>query len=218
MTHETRNTVLALGVGLVGGALLYQAALTLTGTTLVDKHELTSQRDLIESLQEENGQLSEDLFAKSAVSQIPSFDDSDLPYDESADAHADVNNAREAAARDKKFLMVTFGANWCVDCRTLHKHLKSEEVSAYTKDRFMFVNVDVGMFDHNTAVAAELGVTLRRGVPVAIFFDRDGRRIGATNNGELEPARYYTSNQILKFVRDVAERSRIMAPDSARQQ
>jgi len=87
-------------------------------------------------------------------------------------------------------------------------------VAEYTKDRFMFVNVDIGMFDRNRQVAAELGVTLSRGVPVAIFFDDRGEKIGATNNGELEPARYYTSQQILKFVRDIAERSRILAPNS----
>jgi len=34
------------------------------------------------------------------------------------------------------------------------------------------------------------------------------------HNGELVPARRYSSKQILKFARDVAERSRIAAPDS----
>jgi hypothetical protein len=51
---------------------------------------------------------------------------------------------------------------------------------------------------------------------VAIFFDATGRVIGATSNGELEPARHYTSPQILKFVRDVVEQSRILPPDAVR--
>lgn len=215
MTANQKNTVLALGAGLAAGVLLYHAALRLNGTMLIDEQVLTSQHDLIATLQEENRQLSDDLFGSTAAPPIPRFDDSDLPYDENADAHANVNDSRETAAREKKFLMVTFGANWCVDCRTLYMHLQSDDVSEYTKDRFMFVNVDVGMFDRNRQVAAELGVTLRRGIPVAIFFDDSGQKIGATNEGELEPARYYTSKQILKFVRDVAERSRILAPDAA---
>ena len=89
-------------------------------------------------------------------------------------------------------------------------------VRPYTTDRFLFVNVDVGKLNQNRDLAQELGVSLNRGIPVAIFFDTKGRAIGATNNGELEPARHYTSPQILKFLRDVAERSRILAPDAVR--
>ncbi len=61
--------------------------------------------------------------------------------------------------------------------------------------------------------AIDLGVDLTRGIPVAIFYDPEGRVIGTTNDGQLEPARYYTSKQILKFV-GVAEKSLISAPDS----
>ena len=112
------------------------------------------------------------------------------------------------------FLMVTFGANWCLDCRTLYRHLHSPEVQEYTKSTFDFVNVNVGKFNTNVDLASELGVDLRRGIPVAIFFGPDGQSIGTTNEGQLEPARFYTSRQILKFVRDIAEKSLIAAPDS----
>ena len=57
-------------------------------------------------------------------------------------------------------------------------------------------------------------MSLTRGIPFAIFFDLQGQLIGTTNEGQLEPARRYSSKQILKFVRDIAERSRILAPDA----
>jgi thiol-disulfide isomerase/thioredoxin len=110
--------------------------------------------------------------------------------------------------------MITFGANWCVDCRTLYHNLKTDEVRAFTDGVFDFAHVDIGNFNRNRAVAEELGVDLSRGIPVAIFFDPEGNKIGTTNDGQLEPARFYTSKQILKFIRDVAERSLIAAPDS----
>jgi thioredoxin 1 len=113
-----------------------------------------------------------------------------------------------------KFLMITFGANWCMDCRTLHHRLKSEDVKEYTRDRFVFVNVDVGKFNQNAELAKELGVTLSKGIPVAIFFNPEGEVVGTTNEGQLEPARRYTSKQILRFIRDIAERSQITTPDS----
>ena len=113
--------------------------------------------------------------------------------------------------------MITFGANWCVDCRTLYKTLGSEDVVEYTRDRFTFVNVYVGEFNRNIDVAIDLGVTPGRGIPVAIFYDPSGEVIGTTNGGELEPASLYTSKQILRFVKDIAERSEILAPDAVRQ-
>ncbi|MGB5337104.1 MAG: thioredoxin family protein, partial [Woeseiaceae bacterium] len=134
--------------------------------------------------------------------------------DGAADAASDVKTARAEAITEDKFLMVTFGANWCLDCRTLHHHLNSEPVAGYTRDLFRFVNVDVGKFNQNRGLAESLGVSLSRGIPVAVFFDRDGELIGTTNDGQLETARFYSSQQILKFVRNIAERNRILAPDS----
>jgi thiol:disulfide interchange protein len=115
--------------------------------------------------------------------------------------------ARDEAVREQKFLMITFGANWCMDCRTLHRRLKSKDVKQYTEERFLFVNVDVGKFNQNADLAQELGVTLSRGIPVAIFFDPGGEVIGTTNEGQLEPARRYTSKQILRFVRVAGDHS-----------
>jgi thioredoxin 1 len=119
-----------------------------------------------------------------------------------------------AGMREERFLMVTFGVNWCRDCRNLHWILHRAEVQDYTRDLFQFVNVDVGKFNQNRQVAADLGVSLTRGIPVAVFFDPQGQIIGTTNEGQLEPARRYSSKQILKFVRDIAEQSRILAPDA----
>ena len=92
--------------------------------------------------------------------------------------------------------------------------LETDEVSEYTNELFDLVFVDVGKMNRNREVAERLGVTLSRGIPVAVFYAPDGSLIGATNEGQLEPARYYSSKQILKFVRDIAERSRIAAPDA----
>ena len=56
-----------------------------------------------------------------------------MPYDEEADAEALIGAAREQALAEGKFLMVTFGANWCLDCRMLHHNLTTEPVASYTQ-------------------------------------------------------------------------------------
>jgi len=143
------------------------------------------------------------------------FQEEQLLFNAETDAAHNVAAARKRAKEEGKFLMVIFGANWCIDCRTLERRLKSSEVAEYTADRFEFAHVDVGKFNNNLDVASEYGINLRRGIPVALAFAPDGAVIGATNDGELDPARYYSSQQILRFVRNIAEHSRIVAPDSA---
>lgn len=198
--------------GLVTGLLIYHAVLWVNDLSLISENALTRQQALMAELQEENRELTEELFKPRVLSELEPFGD-DLPYDATANAHSDVASARNVAREARKFLMVTFGANWCMDCRTLHHNLKSKDVKPYTDDRFVFVNVDVGKFNQNADLATELGVNLSRGIPVAIFFDPTGNVIGTTNEGQLEPARRYTSKQILKFIRDIAERSLVLAPD-----
>jgi len=198
--------------GILAGGVICLIVLRLSGLAVVSQHELDKQAQLIADLEIENYQLTDDLFNYQGPDAV--FDPTDLPYDELADARAMVADARQQALQAGKFLMVTFGANWCLDCRTLYHNLKTDDVKAYTDGVFHFTNVDVSKFNSNRDLAEELGVDLARGIPVAIFFDATGNKIGTTNDGQLETARFYSSKQILKFVRDVAERSVIAAPDS----
>lgn len=200
--------------GLVAGLASFYAVLRISSLKIVSAENLERQQKIVAELRQENLELTEDLFRPRALPGYGS--DDELPYDENDDARSRLSAAREDALKEKKFLMVTFGANWCMDCRNLHRNLNSEEVAAYASGLFDFVNVDVGKFNRNLDVAAELGVTLSRGIPVAIIFDPEGRVIGTTNEGELEPARHYSSRQILRFVKDIVEQSRITYPDAVR--
>jgi len=139
-------------------------------------------------------------------------DRSHLPYDAKADARREIADAKARAAASGKMLMVTFGANWCPDCLTLHKDLEDPITRDYAHKKFEMVNVDVGEFDKNSDVARELGVTVN-GIPLAVFFSSDGRPIGDTTGGELEPSRHYTSREILDFLEEVAEHRRVVSPD-----
>ena len=89
-----------------------------------------------------------------------------------------------------------------MDCRTLYHKLITDEVTACTGGIFHFAHVDVGEFNENRALAAESAST--------------GNTIGTSNDGQLAPARFYASKQILRFVRNIAENSLIAAPDSVR--
>ena len=211
--RQPRRGLVIFFAGQILGLAIYHGILVFGDKTPVSRSLLEEQQARIDELLQENAELTHELFRPRSQDGIV-LSGEDMPYDATADAAALIQDAREQARSESKFLMVTFGANWCLDCRTLHHHLTTEPVASYTADLFQFVNIDVGKLNQNRDVAASLGVSLTRGIPVAIIFDRDGSLLGSTNDGELEPARYYTSQQILKFVRDIAERQRVIAPDS----
>ncbi|MGP8243510.1 MAG: thioredoxin family protein [Bryobacteraceae bacterium] len=134
------------------------------------------------------------------------------PYPPPGNAASDLQQARERASRSGKLLMVVFGGNWCPDCRALHDRLHESPVREYVEAHFEIVNVNIGDMNANLGIAKELGVNLHKGVPAAAFFAPDGKPVGFTNQGELEPARQYNAPQVLAFLRRVAEQHLIEKP------
>ncbi len=134
------------------------------------------------------------------------------PYPPPANAAADLQNARERARKSGKLLMVVFGGNWCADCRALHNRIHESPVREYVDAHFEIVNINIGHLDANQDIADRLGVTLKRGVPAAGFFDPDGKPVALTNNGELEPSRTYSAAQVLAFFKKVAEEKKVEKP------
>ena len=134
------------------------------------------------------------------------------PYPPTATAASDLQRAREQARASSRLLMVIFGGNWCQDCRVLHARLEKPPVREYVARHFVVVGINVGEMDANLKLAEDLGVTLKRGVPAAAIFDSCGKPVGFTNQGELEPARQYSAQQVLTFLRNVAEKGLIQKP------
>lgn len=134
------------------------------------------------------------------------------PYPPPGKAASDLEHARERAKSSGKLLMVIFGGNWCPDCRALHEKLGESPIREYVEKRFEVVGINIGEMDANLGIARDLGVTLSKGVPAAGFFGPDGKPVGFTNKGELEPASHYDARQILTFLRKVAEERVIEKP------
>jgi thioredoxin-related protein len=72
-----------------------------------------------------------------------------LPYDEKADAHADLAAAIKRAKRERKRLLIDMGGNWCPDCRVLAGIFALPEVRPFLDRHFVIVEVDIGRYDKN---------------------------------------------------------------------
>jgi thioredoxin 1 len=134
------------------------------------------------------------------------------PYSSDVDARTAIEEGKLRAAASGKMLMVTFGANWCPDCLTLHDNLHAVDTRAYVEKHFEIVQIDVGDSKKSMAVQRDLGITVNV-IPLAVFYSPTGELVGDTFAGELKPSRHFTSREIRDFLREVVDYHRIVSPD-----
>ena len=121
------------------------------------------------------------------------------PYDESADARADVRAALVDAKASGTPVLVVFGANWCGDCKVLDQAFKSGESAPLIRKHFRVVKVDVGRIDRNVDIAQAYGVPLKKGIPAVAILSPQGQVVYATKSGELADARTMGERGIYDF-------------------
>jgi len=124
-----------------------------------------------------------------------------LPYDEQADAHAQLASALERARQNHKFVLVDFGGNWCPDCRILAGVLALDEVKPAVDRTFEIVMIDVGRLTRNLDIAAGYGIDVKA-VPTIIILDSAGRRVNAGdgNPAALSDARSMSGQSIVNTI------------------
>jgi protein disulfide-isomerase len=127
-----------------------------------------------------------------------------LPYDEAADAKADVRAALQQASKSNVPVLVVFGANWCGDCKVLDMAFKEGTSAALIQKKFKVVKVNVGRFDRNVDIPAAYGVPLNLGIPAVAVLSSRGKVLYATRAGELADARAMGDRGIYEFFATVS--------------
>jgi thioredoxin 1 len=123
----------------------------------------------------------------------------DAPYNESADAKAEVKVALTAAAKDKVPVLLVFGANWCADCKVLDSSIKSGSVASLVSRDFKVVKIDVGRFNKNVDIAEMYGVPLKKGIPAVAI-------VAANANASQSKVRYVTKAGELADARSMGDK------------
>ena len=132
-----------------------------------------------------------------------------LPYNETANASAEVEQALAVAAATQKPVLLVFGANWCEDCRALDAALKSAKNAALISSEFLVVKVDVGNFDRNLDLSARYGNPIKRGIPAAVVLSPANQILYATRAGELSDARTMSETGVYEFFRNAASSAKV---------
>jgi protein disulfide-isomerase len=122
-----------------------------------------------------------------------------LPYDESANAAAELQHALAAARSNRNDVLLVFGANWCPDCRELDKALNGSS-HGLIAGHFELVKIDVGRFDKNLDLANQYGNPIRMGIPAVVVLTADNRVVYSSKGGELANARKMGDTGIYDFL------------------
>jgi protein disulfide-isomerase len=123
----------------------------------------------------------------------------DWPYNEKADARADVKQALAMAQADHKNVLLVFGANWCKDCRELDKALHGSS-RPLIEGKFEVVKIDVGNFDKNLDLAEHYGDPIKKGIPAVVELNADNQVLYSSKGGELADARRMGDQGIYDFL------------------
>jgi thiol:disulfide interchange protein len=121
-------------------------------------------------------------------------------YDPARDPATDLKAALALAAKDRKEVLVDFGADWCPDCRVLDTLFQSTQTKPLLQRNYHVVAVDVGQFDHNLDFAAGYVNLKTSGIPALVILAPNGKVRVATNDGSFADARTMNSDQVNAFL------------------
>lgn len=123
-----------------------------------------------------------------------------FPYDEKADAEADLAAAIKKAKAHKKLVLIDLGGNWCGDCRVFAGVIEQPDVKAWVDKRYEVVTINVGRYDKNMQIPARYGVDKLKGVPSFLVVDTKGKLVNDGAFFALTDARHMTPQSIVDWL------------------
>jgi thioredoxin 1 len=122
-------------------------------------------------------------------------------YPANVDAHAEIKEAEERAAKGHKRLLLVFGANWCFDCHVLDLAFQRPELAPIVAANYEVVHIDLGPEEEkNSDLVREYEIPLNKGIPALAVAESGGKLVVSQKNGEFEDARALTPEALAEFL------------------
>jgi CubicO group peptidase (beta-lactamase class C family) len=110
------------------------------------------------------------------------------PFDESANARADVDAALAKAATDGRPALMILGGNWCHDSRALAVRLAEPPLAKIIEENFHTIFVDVGRRDRNLWLPRRYDIGPLAGTPTVFVVSAEGALLNRERVFELTTA------------------------------
>lgn len=128
------------------------------------------------------------------------------PYNEAANADAQVAAAFARAKKSNKRVLIDLGGNWCVDCIVLANFVRLPEMRRFMEAHYEEVLVDVGRFNRNLQIPARFGITERlKGVPALLIATPDGKLVNGDNVFATADAHSMTPQALAAYLAKYAD-------------
>ena len=128
------------------------------------------------------------------------------PYDEAANADAQVASAFARAQKSHKRVLIDLGGNWCVDCLILANFVRLPEMRRFMTAHDEEVLVDVGRFNRNLQIPARFGITKRlEGVPALLIATPDGKLVNGGDIFAVSEAQSMTPQTLASYLAKYAD-------------
>jgi len=122
-------------------------------------------------------------------------------YPADVDAHAEIKEAQESAAKEHRRLLLVFGANWCFDCHVLDLAFQRPDLAPVLAANYEVIHVDLGPDEHKNAdLVQQYDIPLNKGIPALAVAESEGKLFVSQKNGEFEDARGLTPEVLQEFL------------------
>jgi thiol:disulfide interchange protein len=122
-------------------------------------------------------------------------------YDETADGSKQIADALAHSKKEGKFVLLQFGANWCVWCHVLfHLFETDKAVHREIESDYVLVLIDVNK-GHNDQIVKKYGNPIQFGLPVLVMLDSSGKRLTTQPVSEFgDNGGGYSHEKVLAFL------------------
>lgn len=126
----------------------------------------------------------------------------DQPYNPNANAQADIQALIAKASKEKKFILIQAGGNWCSWCLEFYRLTKEDkQLDSAINKNFLLYHLNYSKENKNLPIFKKYQFPQRFGFPVFIVLDMDGNLLHIQNSEYLENGKKsYDIKKVLDFL------------------
>ena len=124
----------------------------------------------------------------------------DSLYHPLANAKKDIADAIAQAKKEKKYVLIQAGGNWCGWCLEFNRFTTTDkQMDSAIKADYVVYHLNYSPQARNADIFQQYGFPNRFGFPVFLVLDGNGKLLHTQNSSYLEEGKSYNKKKVLDF-------------------